>query len=64
MFLLAARDDEVVAPEQLFAAERLVDRHSAIRKATAPCTHLGLFMGRKPSASIWPKIARWITRSA
>ena len=64
MFLLAARDDEVVASEQLFAAERLVDRHSAIRKATAPCTHLGLFMGRKTLASIWPKIARWITRSA
>ena len=61
LFLLAARDDELVAPAQLFAAERLVGTPAhAIRKATARCNHGGLFMGRMILADFWPKIARWI----
>jgi poly(3-hydroxyalkanoate) synthetase len=63
LFLLAARDDDVVAPEQLFATEHLVDSRScAIEKVTAPCGHLGLFMGREILADIWPEIARWLAR--
>ncbi len=64
LFLLAARDDEIVAPEQLFAVQRLVDRNGRIRKAVAPCTHLGLFMGRATLSDFWPAIARWLARSA
>jgi poly(3-hydroxybutyrate) depolymerase len=64
MFLLAARDDEIVAPEQLFAVQRLVDRNGRPRKAVAPCTHLGLFMGRATLSDFWPAIARWLARSA
>jgi poly(3-hydroxyalkanoate) synthetase len=61
VFLLAARDDELVAPAQLFAAERLVGTPThAIREALAPCSHGGLFMGRTTLREIWPRIARWM----
>jgi len=61
LFLLAACDDEVVAPAQIFAAERLVGTPAHdVRKVIVPCTHLGLFMGRAAVAEIWPRIARWL----
>jgi poly(3-hydroxybutyrate) depolymerase len=63
LFLLAARDDELVAPEQIFATERLVGTTAdAIRKTIAPGGHLGLFMGRGILSDIWPEIARWLVR--
>jgi poly(3-hydroxybutyrate) depolymerase len=62
IFLLAARDDELVAPEQLFAAERLVGTPShEIRKVTANCRHLGLFMGKQVLQKIWPDIVQWFS---
>jgi poly(3-hydroxyalkanoate) synthetase len=61
LFLLAARDDEVVAPGQIFATEKLVGSQPGdIQKATAPGWHLGLFMGRDTLVDIWPGIARWL----
>jgi poly(3-hydroxybutyrate) depolymerase len=61
LFLLAASDDEVVAPEQLFAAERLIGRgRRTAGKALAPCGHLGLFMGRNVLSTAWSDIARWL----
>jgi poly(3-hydroxyalkanoate) synthetase len=61
LFLLAARDDDVVAPEQVFATERLVDsERCTVRKSVAPCGHLGLFMGREVLASAWLEVARWL----
>jgi len=61
LFLLAARDDELVAPAQLFAAERLVGSAARdIRKTIAPCRHLGLFMGKRVLEDVWPDIARWL----
>ena len=46
MYLLAGSADEVVAPEQLLAAERLVGTQPQyLRHEVAPCNHLGLFMG-------------------
>jgi pimeloyl-ACP methyl ester carboxylesterase len=61
LFLLAARDDDIVAPEQVFATERLVDgQRGAVRKSVAPCGHLGLFMGKEILANVWPEIARWL----
>jgi poly(3-hydroxybutyrate) depolymerase len=61
MFLLAARDDELVAPAQLFAAERLVGTPSSdLRKAIVPCRHLGLFVNRHVLERTWPRIARWL----
>ena len=62
LFLLAAHDDELVAPEQIFATESLVGSSpGAIRKTVAPGGHLGLFMGRTILSDIWPRIARWLT---
>jgi len=50
MFLLAARDDELVAPPQLFAAEHLVGTPACyLRKAVPPCRHAGLFMSKRTS---------------
>jgi poly(3-hydroxybutyrate) depolymerase len=61
LYLLAARDDELVAVPQLFAAERLVGtRSDSVRKATAPCRHVGLFMGKTILEEIWPEIVRWL----
>ena len=61
IYLLAARDDELVAPAQLFATEHLVGTPPhAFRKAMAPCGHGGLFMGRTILNEYWPKIARWM----
>jgi poly(3-hydroxyalkanoate) synthetase len=61
LFLIAARDDAIVAPAQVFATERLVDgRGSSVAKATAPCGHLGLFMGREALSAVWPEIAHWL----
>ena len=61
LFLLAARDDDVVAGEQMFAIRKLVDRRRcAIDKAIAPCGHLGLFMGEKTLTDMWRKVADWL----
>ncbi|PWT92512.1 MAG: poly(3-hydroxyalkanoate) synthetase [Proteobacteria bacterium] len=61
LFLLAARDDELVAPAQIFATERLVGSAPGnIRQLTAPGGHLGLFMGRGNLSELWPEIARWL----
>jgi poly(3-hydroxyalkanoate) synthetase len=64
MFLLAARDDELVAPPQLFAAENLVGTPAAdLRKAVAPCRHIGLFVGKNILDDVWPRIARWLRQA-
>jgi pimeloyl-ACP methyl ester carboxylesterase len=61
LFLLAARDDDVVAPEQVFAtAHRVGTPASEIETAVAPSQHLGLFMGARTLRTVWPKIARWL----
>jgi poly(3-hydroxybutyrate) depolymerase len=61
LFLLAARDDELVAPDQVFAAANLVGTGAGdVVKAVAPCRHLGLFMGAATLASEWQDIARWL----
>ena len=62
LFLLAARDDDVVAPEQVFATARRVSTAAAeIATAIAPCQHLGLFMGARTLRTVWPNITRWLT---
>jgi poly(3-hydroxybutyrate) depolymerase len=61
MYLLAGSDDEVVAPEQLLAVERLVGTSPAgLRHDVAPCNHLGLFMGKQTLEEYWPRIVRWM----
>jgi poly(3-hydroxyalkanoate) synthetase len=65
MYLLAASADEVVAPEQLLAVERLVATSPEhLRHEIAPCNHLGLFMGKRTLEENWPRIVRWLNRPA
>jgi poly(3-hydroxyalkanoate) synthetase len=61
MYLLAGSADEVVAPEQLLAVERLVGTPPEnIRREVAPSNHLGLFMGKRTLEEYWPGIVRWM----
>jgi poly(3-hydroxybutyrate) depolymerase len=61
IYLLAASFDEVVAPQQLLAAERLLGtRPEDLREQVAPCNHLGLFMGKGTLGEYWPKIVSWM----
>src|SRR5258705_4428483 len=61
MYLLAGSADEVVAPEQLLAVERLVGTQPEyLRHEVALCNHLGLFMGKRTLEECWPRIARWM----
>jgi poly(3-hydroxybutyrate) depolymerase len=65
LFLLAARYDELVTPPQLFAVERLVGTPPhQIRKLTADCRHLGLFMGKRILREMWPGIIDWLMEPA
>jgi poly(3-hydroxyalkanoate) synthetase len=61
IFLLAARDDQVVVPAQTLAVQDLIGTPSpAIRSAVASGEHLGLFMGRHTLANEWSDIGRWL----
>ena len=65
LFLLTADDDEVVPAAQTLAAARLVGTPAAlVEKASEPCTHLGLFMGREALGVAWRRVARWLTAEA
>jgi len=65
VFLLAARDDDLVAPAQIFATEHLIGTHkSQIETAVAPCGHLGLFVGARALRQVWPRIASWLNTRA
>jgi len=61
IFLLAAHDDEIVAPEQLLAARHLVGtQERQIRTEIVACTHLGLFLGATTLLHTWSEVARWL----
>ncbi len=60
-YLLAGESDDITTKEQVFNAETLIGTSpSAIVKKLAPGGHIGLFMGRRTLAEIWPEIGRWI----
>ena len=63
IYLLAGSADEVVAPEQLLALERLVGTPPEhLCHEVAPCNHLGLFMGKRTLEEYWPRIVRWLKK--
>jgi hypothetical protein len=63
MYLLAGAGDEVIEPDQLFAAARLTSACAAcIEMERASCGHLGLFMGANTISGAWPRIGRWLLR--
>ena len=64
LFLLAARDDDVVAPEQLMAVRRRVGTSAArIESVLPPGGHLALFLGARNLAEGWSAVGRWLARS-
>jgi len=61
LFLLAAEDDDITPPEQVFRAEALVGTAATdVAKALTPGGHIGLFMSRQALANVWPRIGAWI----
>ncbi len=61
VWLLAGESDDITTSEQVFAAERLFGTPAdAVNKTLAPGGHIGLFMGTKTLANVWPGIATWI----
>jgi poly(3-hydroxybutyrate) depolymerase len=64
IYLLAGSADDVVAPEQLLAVQRLVGTGpEALCHQVAPCNHLSLFMGRRTLEEVWPGIVRWMNEA-
>lgn len=61
VFLLAARDDDLVAPQQLMAvAERIGTPPHDVESALLPGGHLSLFIGARTLADGWARAARWL----
>jgi poly(3-hydroxyalkanoate) synthetase len=61
IYLLAGRDDTLVAPNQLLAvAHRVGTPKRDIMTAREPCGHLSLYLGRRVLNERWPVIARWL----
>ncbi len=65
VFLLGASEDEIVAPNQLFAtASRVGTPKEQIETATESCGHLSLFLGAGTIRNAWPRIARWLAAAS
>lgn len=65
LYLLAGRDDDLVAPDQLFSLGRRVGTPaSLIEREAVPGGHLALFMGAETLRKAWPKIGRWLKQPA
>jgi poly(3-hydroxyalkanoate) synthetase len=63
VFLMAARDDTLVAVPQLLATANLVSTPpQAVETIVEPCGHLSLFVGRQTLHRAWGKAARWLQR--
>ena len=59
IFVLAARDDEIVPPPQATAVEALCPQ-TRVTVRVEPGRHLSLFMGRRTIATAWRDIAGWL----
>jgi poly(3-hydroxyalkanoate) synthetase len=65
LFLIAAADDEVAAPEQTFACAGLVGTPPAlVRKTVVPGGHLHLFLGARLLEKLWPEVVSWLDAKA
>jgi poly(3-hydroxyalkanoate) synthetase len=61
IFLLAGRDDDLVASDQILGTARLIGTpKTEIETATEPCGHLSLFLGAETLKRHWTRIARWL----
>ena len=61
VFLLAGESDIVVPRDQAFATAALLGTRPAwLERASEPCGHLSLFMGRNALGHSWRRVARWL----
>ncbi len=61
LYLIAAEDDEITAPEQTLACAALVGTPpAAVRRKIVPGGHLELFLGRRTLESLWPDVVDWL----
>jgi len=62
LYLVGAREDEVVPLPQLMATRHLVGTGSHdIESVTGPGNHLSLFVGADNLRGTWPRVADWLT---
>jgi poly(3-hydroxyalkanoate) synthetase len=65
VFLLAGRDDELVAVDQLLATRSLLGTPAGrVESVVEPCNHLALFIGARSLAGGWTQAARWLAQSS
>jgi len=61
LYLLAAQDDELIAPDQLLATRDLIGTpRQNIHAETVEGGHLGLFLSARNLATVWPRVAHWL----
>jgi len=61
LYLIAGDADDITPKEQVFNAAKLVGTPaSRIVRSEVPGGHIGLFMGSRALADVWPGVARWI----
>jgi len=65
LYLIAAKDDQVAAPEQTFAAAQLVGTPpESIHQSIVPGGHLDLFIGARNLKETWPRVDAWLKEPA
>ncbi|GLI91044.1 poly(3-hydroxyalkanoate) synthetase [Methylocystis echinoides] len=62
LLLLVGESDAIAPPPQALAAGALVC--GPVETLSAPCGHLGLFLGRRTIAQQWPRVAAWLNKEA
>ncbi|WP_443114653.1 alpha/beta fold hydrolase [Herbaspirillum seropedicae] len=63
LYLLAGERDDITTPEQVLNAAALVGTPAAqITQKIVPGGHIGLFMGSRTLAEVWPQIATWLVQ--
>jgi poly(3-hydroxyalkanoate) synthetase len=61
LYLIAALDDEVAAPEQTLACAHLVGTpRASVRKKQAPGGHMNIFVGANWLDEVWPDVLEWL----
>jgi poly(3-hydroxyalkanoate) synthetase len=65
LYLIAARDDQVAAPEQTLACANLVGTPAAaIRQTIVAGSQLNLFFGRRTLKETWSDVIAWLDQPA
>ncbi|HEY4139315.1 MAG TPA: alpha/beta fold hydrolase [Casimicrobiaceae bacterium] len=61
VYLIAGETDDITPKEQVFNAAHLLGTPAAnIERREVPGGHIGLFMGTRTLADVWPDVGHWI----